>query len=80
MPPDPPLRVQVISDQIIVSLPGSTYSVFYYKPDNSPQLLGRGIPRIPLNDDLSLELTAGDFLAQAWKLANAKARDLGWIV
>ena len=67
----------MISDQIIVSLPGSIYSVFYYKPDNSPQLLARGMP---LNDGLRLALTAGDFLAQAWKLANAKARDRGWIV
>ena len=77
MPPDPPLRVQVFCEEIIVSLPGSTYKVFYYKPDNSPQLLARGLP---LKDDLRLALTAGDFLAQAWKLANAKARDLGWIV
>lgn len=75
--PDPLLRVQVIFDEIIVSWPGSTYSVVYYKPDNSPQLLARAMP---LNDDLRFPITAGDFLAKAWKVANAKARELGWIV
>jgi hypothetical protein len=29
-------------------------------------------PRIPM--------TGGEFLAQAWKLANNKARELGWII
>ena len=75
--PDPLLRVQVSFDEIIVSLPGSSYSVVYYKPVNSPQLLARGIPH---KDDLGFPTTAADFLAQAWKLANAKARELGWIV
>jgi len=31
-------------------------------------------------DDLRLPMTAGQFLAKAWKLANEKARELGWIV
>jgi hypothetical protein len=31
-------------------------------------------------DDPRLPLTAGQFLAKAWKLANEKARELGWIV
>ena len=32
------LRVQVVDDEIIVTRPGSYYSVIYYKPDdfNSP--------------------------------------------
>lgn len=31
-------------------------------------------------NDLRLQMTAAEFLAEAWKLANAKARVLGWIV
>ena len=31
-------------------------------------------------DDPRLPLTAAQFLAKAWKLANEKARELGWIV
>jgi hypothetical protein len=69
--------VQVVYDEILVTLPGSPYSVIYYKPDNSPQLLAR---RIPSEDDLRLPMTAAEFLTKAWKLANDKARELGWIV
>jgi len=43
------LRVQVVYDEIIVTLPGFSYSVTYYKPDNSPQLsAGRFCPLGPL--------------------------------
>jgi len=37
--PESELQVQVVDDEIIVTLPGSSYSVTYYKPENSPQLL-----------------------------------------
>jgi hypothetical protein len=75
MPKD--LRVQVVDDEIIVTRPGSIYSVTYYKPDRSPQLLAK---RIPDRDDLRIPMRLSDFLAQAWRLANDKARELGWIV
>ena len=75
--PEPKLRVQVVDDEIIVTLPGSRYSVTYYKPDNSPQLLAK---RIADTDDLRFPTTAAEFLAKAWRLANDKARELGWIV
>jgi hypothetical protein len=67
--------VDVFDDEILVSLPGSTYTVTYYKPKGSPQLLGRNFPK---QDDLRVPLTHADFLVCAWKLANAKARELGW--
>ena len=38
------LRVRVVDDEIIVTLPGSRYSVIYYRPENSPQLLAKAIP------------------------------------
>ena len=75
--PKADLRVQVIDDEIIVTRPGSSYSVTYYKPENSPQLLAK---RIADHDDLRGSMTAAEFLAQAWRLANDKARELGWIV
>jgi hypothetical protein len=71
------LRVQVVDDEIIVIRPGSFYSVTYYKPDRSPQLLAR---RLPDRDDLRIPMKLSEFLAQAWRLANEKARELGWIV
>ena len=71
------LRVQVVDDELIVTLPGSTYSVTYYKPERSPQLLAK---RMADRDDLRIRMTAAEFLASAWRLANDKARELGWIV
>jgi hypothetical protein len=31
-------------------------------------------------DDRRIEMRKSEFLAKAWKLANDKARELGWIV
>jgi hypothetical protein len=47
------LRIEVVDDEIVVTLPNSQLSVTYYMSD--------------------------EFLAKAWKLANDKARELGWV-
>jgi len=31
-------------------------------------------------DDPRIAMTSAEFLAKAWKVANDRARDLGWIV
>ena len=62
--------------EIVVTVPFTSYTVTYYKPDNSPQLLAR---KFPSKDDSSVPMTQAEFLAQAWRLANAKARELGWV-
>ena len=72
----PDLRVVVIDDDIIVTMPGSGYTVTYYKPAKSPQLLAK---RIAETDDPRCDLSLSEFLAAAWHLANLKARELGWI-
>ncbi|ODS01860.1 hypothetical protein AUC71_02905 [Methyloceanibacter marginalis] len=71
----PELRAQVIDDEILVSLPGS-YSVTYYKAGASPQLLAR---QIPDKDDPRIAMKVSEFLIEAWRVASAKARTLGWI-
>ena len=71
------LRIQVVGDNIVVTLPGYSYAVTYYKPKGSSGLLMR---YSITNDDLRLQMTGAEFLAEAWKRANAKARELGWIV
>jgi hypothetical protein len=63
-------------DEIIVTLPGTTYTVTYYKPERSPQLLARHISD---TDDKRVALLS-ESLARAWHTANEKARELGWIV
>jgi hypothetical protein len=71
------LQLEVRDDEIIVILPFTLYTVTYYKPANSPQLLAKNFP---INDDRRVPISQSDFLARAWRLANDKARELGWIV
>jgi hypothetical protein len=74
---DPKLNVQVVDDEIIVTLLGTDYSVTYYRPKNSPGLLAK---RISDSDDPRIPMRVSEFLASAWRLVNDKARELGWIV
>jgi hypothetical protein len=66
--------VQVVDDEIIVTLLGTRYAVTYYRPENSPGLLAK---RISDSDDPCIPMRVSEFLASAWKLANDKARELG---
>ena len=70
------LQVKVKAGEIIVTLPGTSYSVTYFKRANSPQLLARNISH---TDDLHTPMTLSDFLSRAWRVANDKGRELGWI-
>jgi hypothetical protein len=49
--------------------------VTYYKPKNASHLLAKNIPD---RDDPRIPMKCAEFLAKAWKLANDKARELGW--
>jgi len=71
------LRVDVLDDEIIVSLPYTSYSVTYFKRKNSPQLVAKNIP---MTDDVRTSIKLSDFLGHASAIANEKARELGWIV
>ena len=72
------LHVEVQGDDIVVTLPGTSYVVTYYRATAFPQQLltkphsGR--------EDQGAPMTQTEFHARAWKTANAKARELGWIV
>jgi len=68
------LLVTVENDAIIVTMPGTRYSITYRKGDE-PWLLASDIRDDP--DYPSHKLT---FRARAWTAANDKARELGWIV
>jgi len=69
--------VQVVHDDIVVTLPGYRYSAAYYKAEDSPELIVR---YSPVQNDLQIQMTAAEFRAMAWKAAKEKARELGWIV
>jgi hypothetical protein len=76
MTPFGALVIDVLGGNIRVSLTGSNYAVTYHKPRNSPQLLAK---TLPVNEDLNAPMTQGEFLALAWKAANDRAREMGWI-
>ena len=77
MGPEPQLRVRIVNDEIVVSLPGFHYSATYYKPFNAPQLVERNIP---ITDDPRIGMKKSEFVVKARKLANEKARELRWIM
>jgi hypothetical protein len=70
------LDVEVWNDELIVTLPGTTYVATYY----------RATPRELLAKSSSGQETGGapmtqaEFHGRAWAFAKAKARKLGWIV
>ena len=72
----PVLRVSVKGSEIVVTASDSDYVMTYHKPANSPQLLAKSFPR---KEDRRVSMTLADFLTAAWKLANDRARELGWI-
>ena len=59
------------------TLPGTKYAVTYYKAANSRQLHGNNFPE---EVDRRSPISQAAFVGKAWKVANDKARELGWIV
>ena len=72
----PVLRVEVLGSEIVVTASNTDYVMTYHKPANSPQLLARSFPR---KEDRRVSMSLADFLTAACKLANDKAKELGWI-
>jgi len=73
----PKFSILVSGNDILVTLEGTSYAVTYFKRRGSPGLFAKDIIH---QDDPRIPMTSAEFLAGAWKLANDKARDLGWIV
>ena len=71
-----PLNIEDDGTSIVVTMPGTDFSVTYQKPSGSPRLkLLRS--RIAAN---TTSAAKADFRARAFQSAVAKARELGWIV
>ena len=64
------LQVEVRGDLIIITHPATQFFAVYVKPNNRSELV------------LKRRTDTGDnvLLVQVWQAANAKARELGWIV
>jgi hypothetical protein len=67
---DSEIQVEVRGDLMIVTQPSTQFFAVYIRPTNQPQLI---LKRRTDTDDHVL-------LAQVSQAANAKARELGWIV
>jgi hypothetical protein len=70
------LHVEVEGGEVMVTLPGTRYAVTYYKPADSRQLHGKNFPE---EVDRRSPISQAAFVGKAWKVANEKARELGWI-
>jgi hypothetical protein len=70
------VSVQLADDAIIVTMPGTSYRATYLKAPNWPGLVQSSYIR----DDKDAALPPNEFLALAWQAADAKGRELGWIV
>lgn len=68
------MLVVLEDDAIIVTMPGTSYSVTYRKR-NEPWLFASEI-----SDEKNSPISRWTFRARAWTAANEKARELGWIV
>jgi hypothetical protein len=67
--PKTDLAIEVRDDEIIVTQPGSEFLAIYYIPEDESRLVARAMP-----------IGTHEFKARAWRAANDKARELGWIV
>jgi hypothetical protein len=73
----PELRIDVLHNEITVTMPGTSYTVTYYKPKESRILLAKHQSN---TEDQRITATLSDFLGSAWWAASERARELGWIV
>ena len=68
-------RIEVEDDGIVVTLPGTSLRVIYRKTSQYP-----GLVAFDFRGDKHAGVPLADFIAHAWRVANHKARELGWIV
>jgi hypothetical protein len=71
------LHVDVHDGAIIVSLPHTHFSATYRRLGADPHLYTE---EFPLEGDPRSKMSQAEFMAHAWKLANVRARELGWAV
>jgi hypothetical protein len=70
------LSVEVEGRYIVITMPGSSFRASYFKSVIAPGLVQSGY----MTDDKVAVISRDDFQAFAWEAANAKARELGWII
>ena len=74
---DPLLRLEMRDTEFVITMPGTSYQVTFRQLADGPRLSASHNIR---RDDRGAPITRAEFLARAWRIANDKARELGWIV
>lgn len=70
------LEVNVDGHLIIVTMPGACFRATYFLSPEPTTLTQSNI----MVTDGHADISRSDFETRAWEAANAKARELGWIV
>ena len=70
------LDVEVEGTSIIVTMPGTCFRVTYFISSDPPTLTQSNV----LVTDAHADISSRQFETLAWEAANAKARELSWIV
>jgi hypothetical protein len=70
------INVDVEGDLLVVSMPGTSYRAIYFRSPDESKLIQA--PNLAV--DKEAPMRHEEFEAMAWEAANAKARELGWIV
>ena len=68
------LIVEMIDDQIVVTMSGTLFLAAYRKRQGVAALAAHF-----LQDDRHAPIPRAEFVARSWRFALAKARELGWI-
>jgi hypothetical protein len=71
---DDRLHVEVERDDLLVTLPGTSYAVKWCKLANQLDC-----KEYPMEVDRRSPISQAEFIGKAWRMANEKARGLGWI-
>jgi hypothetical protein len=72
------VAVKVAGDVLVVTMPGTTFSITYEKTAENKLVASSFRARKGLDETRNVSFPK--FLGLAWTAANAKARELGWII
>jgi hypothetical protein len=72
------VAVRVAGDVLVVTMPGTTLSITYEKTEENRLVASSFRARKGLDE--TRKVSFPKFLSLAWTAANAKAKELGWIM
>lgn len=70
------LKAELEDERIVVTMPGTLFKSTYLMSPDEPKLIQA--PAVAV--DKAAEISSKEFEVLAWEIANAKAKELGWIV